>query len=137
MQVKTIEDYKPSPTIPINLWDDYWEDDSVPEGEIQKTFMYVENYDFALEDTKRYLEFLLDFINNNFDLTGVKFWLELYESANKYPNFVGTEYESMLFNRWEVKFENLTHKKADEMLLFLEKSKLKIDDQIFIFYSES
>ena len=131
------EEMTPDPTIPINLWDDYWEDDFVPEGEIQKTFMYVENYEFSLEDTKKYLELLLDFIYNNFDLPNVKMWLELYESAKKYPNFVGTEHECMLFNRWEIKFENLSHKKANEMLLFLEKSNLKFDGKIFIFYSES
>jgi hypothetical protein len=34
--------------IPINIWDDFYDDGFVPEGKIQETFIYVEE-DFPQE----------------------------------------------------------------------------------------
>lgn len=124
-------------TIPINIWDDYWEDDNIPEGEIQETYIYVEDHEMSLEDRKKYLEFILDYVNKHIKLPGVKMWLELYESIKKYPQFVGTELECMLFDRWEIKIQHLSHEKRFYLGIALERAKLKCDGMEFRVYSES
>jgi len=38
--------------IDVNIWDDYYDDDFVPEGETQETYIYIEEYDVFSEDEK-------------------------------------------------------------------------------------
>lgn len=42
-------------TIPINVWDDYWDDEHVPQGKIQSTWIYVEDSEIPPEDKKKYI----------------------------------------------------------------------------------
>ena len=42
--------------IPINIWDDFYDDGYCPEGEIVKTYAYVENYSMDEELKERALE---------------------------------------------------------------------------------
>jgi hypothetical protein len=123
--------------IPINIWDDFYDDGYVPEGEKLETYIYVEDSEISHEKRKECLKILLDFINKNLNIKGVKLWMEFYESRKKYPNLIGTEHEHMLFDRWEIKIEGLTHKKLDDWMTILESSEIKVDDIPFLIYSES
>ena len=69
--------------ISINLWSDYFDDDDVPEGDVQETYMYVEDSDIQIEDAKRYLEYLLDHLNVNVDLGGSTMVLRDFDTKEK------------------------------------------------------
>ena len=68
------EDWKN--TIPINIWDDYYDDGHVPEGYTQNTHIYVEDSDIPEEDKEKILKILLDYIKDNIYLPKTKFKLE-------------------------------------------------------------
>ena len=125
-------------SIPINIWDDYYEDGYVPKDEIQKTYIYVEDSDLSLEFRKECLEFLLDYINKHIVLKGVKMWIELYESRKQYPNLIGTEHEKYMFDRWEIKVENMTHRQREVLVEMLNETvDLTANGIPFNIYSES
>lgn len=123
--------------IPINIWDDFYDDGYVPEGEKLETYIYVEDSDMSQEKRKQCLETLLDYINKNLNTNGIKLWMELYESRKKYPNLIGTEYECTFFDRWEIKLEGLTHERLHEWMKVLENADIKVDGIPFHIYSES
>ena len=124
--------------IPINIWDDFYDDGYVPEGEKLETYIYVEDTDIPQEKRKKYLEILLEYINKNLNTDGVKLWLELYESRKKYPNLVGNpEAEKMFFDRWEIKVEGLTHRRLDTWMKVLENVHIESDGVPFYIYSSS
>ncbi len=124
--------------IPINIWDDFYDDGYVPEGEKLETYIYVENTDIPQEKRKEYLEVLLDYINKNLNTDGIKLWMELYESRKKYPNLVGNpDAERFFFDRWEIKVEGLTHKRLDEWMRILENIDINVDGIPFYIYSSS
>lgn len=124
--------------IPINIWDDFYDDGHIPEGEKLETYIYVEDSDIPHEKRKQYLEVLLDFINKNMDTSGIKLRMELYESRKKYPNLVGNpESEKMFFDRWEIKLEGLTHKRLDEWMRKFKNANISADGIPFHIYSES
>lgn len=123
--------------IQINIWDDYYDDDHVPEGEKQETYIYVENDDLSHDKHKECLQYLLDWMIVNLKLDGVKMWMFFYVSKDKYPKLVGTEHEWCLFDRWEIRVENLTHERREELVEELEKSNLHNDVIPFEIYSES
>jgi len=123
--------------IPINIWDDFYDDGYVPEGEKLETYIYVDNSDIPQEKRKKYLEILIEYINKNLNTNGIKLWMKLYESRKRYPNLIGTEHERMFFDRWEIKLEGLTHKRLHEWMKVLENVDIKVDDIAFHIYSES
>jgi hypothetical protein len=120
----------------INIWDDFYDDSYVPKGEKQETYIYVEE-DFPQEKKKEYLEYLLKYMNEKLSLKGVKIWMEHYDSKKKYPELIGTEHEWCLFERWEIKVENLTHKRLEKLVDELNDANLMIDNLPFHIYSES
>jgi hypothetical protein len=122
--------------VPINIWDDYYEDGYVPEGKIQKTYIYVENYEMSEDMCKHCLEILLQHIQK-ITSTDVKTWIEYYDSKLKYPNLIGTEHESMLFTRWEIKMENLSHKDRHKLVDQLNDLQLTYEGVPIEIYSES
>lgn len=130
--------------IPINIWDDYYEDDYVPEGEKQETYIYVE--DTGIEQDKRrcILEIFLNYLNNNIKLDKDNVKLELYfhDTINDYSEDVVKRAienygETFFFKRWEIKVEGLTHKRLHKLLKQLEKSNLSFENKPFHIYSES
>ena len=129
-------------SIPVNIWDDYLEEDedgSVPEGEKQETNIYIEAdiTELAEEKSKEYLEYLLNYMKENLNLDGVKMEMFFYVGRDKYPNLVGTEYENCLFDRWEIKVENLTHERRYKLVEELEEANLYVEGIPFEIYSES
>jgi hypothetical protein len=123
--------------IPINIWDDYYEDGYVPEGEIQKTYIYVEDTDISLEKRKECLIQLLEYMTSNLIFNNVEFSLFFYDSKVKYPKLVGPEYEDMHYQRWEIRIINLTHDRRIKLVDELNEAKLSIDGIPFEIYSES
>ena len=123
--------------ISINIWDDFYDDGYVSEGEKLETYIYIEDNDMPLEKCKEYLEILLEYINKNLNINGIKLWMELYESRKKYPNLISTEHERMFFDRWEIKLEGLTHERLDEWMNVLENIDIKVNGIPFHIYSES
>lgn len=123
--------------IPINIWDDYYEEGYIPEGEKQETYIYVEDSDIPQEVRKACLEYLLEYINDNLKLDGVKMWMYFYDSKEKYPNLIGTEHECMFFERWEIRVENLTHERRYSLVEELNNAHLSVDKIPFHIYSES
>lgn len=120
--------------IPINIWDDYFEDGFVPEGEKQATYAYVENNEIPLDDQKNCLEVLIKYMSDSLNLKGVDLSIVLYDSKIKYPNI---KEESLHFIRWELIMENLTHKRREGLVEELNNAKLSIDGVSFEIYSES
>lgn len=123
--------------IPINIWDDFYDDGYVPEGEVTKSFVYVEDTDISHDKRKEYLEIFLEYLNNNLNTDGMKIWLSLFEGKKKYPNLVGTDMEQYLYDRWEIRIEGITHKMLHEWMDTLKDVKLEADNIPFRFYSES
>ena len=124
--------------IPINIWDEYYEEGYIPDGEIQETYIYVEDTDIPQEKRHECLKVLLDYMNKNLNLDGVKMWLELYESRKKYPNLIGNpDAEGMFFDRWEIKIEHLTHERRHKLVDELNAANITIDNVPFEIYSES
>lgn len=117
--------------IPINIWDDYYDDGYVPSDEIQETYIYVEDHKMPLDERKKHLEDFLEIIKDMVD-KDVKLWIELYDSKLKYPNLIGPEYETMHFKRWEIKVQHLTHENREKLV-----KKLKNMDTPYNVYSES
>ena len=124
-------------TIDINIWDDFYDDGYVPYGETTESFIHVEDYDIPIDQTKVYLEYLLEYINENLNTDGIKLWLSLYEPKKKYPNLVGSEYDSILFNRWEIRLEGISHKQLRYWIEVFDRTELKLDNSLFRIYSES
>lgn len=125
--------------IGINIWDDYFEDGYVPEGEIQETYAYVEGgRDYLTnEDQKKILELLLNHLKGKKYLEGVEMFIQFYDSKLKYPQFVGTEHEWILFERWEIRFKNLSHEKREILVEGLRTENLKCNNIPLKIYSES
>lgn len=102
--------------IPINIWDDYWDDGYVPKGEKQETHAYVEDSDFPIEIKCKVMEILEEHILLNF------------EKQNEF---------NMIRNDEEIYFKNLTHKTRYELVEFLQQSNLNLFGTKFNIYSES
>lgn len=131
---KELEEEK---SIPINIWDDFWEDGYVPDGEIQETYAYVEDSEISQEDRKKYLEFFLNKLKEMVFLSNVEMKLTYYRSRDEFPSLVGSEYESMLFERWQINFKNLTHENIHKILEILDSEELFVDNHPIRVYSES
>ena len=123
--------------VQINIWDDYYEDNYVPEGKIQETYAYIEAPELEQDEQKVCLENLMQFIIQQKLLPKtVGMAIVFYDSAIKYPNLVGTENVSLLFKRWELRFKYLTHAFRETLVEGLQ-GKLKIFGSTVIIYSES
>ena len=59
--------------IVINIWDDFYDDGFIPEGKIQDTHIYVEEYELDDNGINVIIDMLLDYINDNISLEGVEF----------------------------------------------------------------
>lgn len=128
--------------IPINIWDDFYEDNFVPENEIQQTYAYVEDSDIPHEIQEQYLKFLLNFIQSNIDLNDCKMSLEFHDSKNDYDNetverCINHYGENFFYKRWEIKFKGITHEQLDKLVEELRKANLRFNELPFNIYSES
>lgn len=102
--------------IGYNIWDDYHDDGFVPQGEIQETHGYVEEFDVLTGDDKNAIGDLIHAFLLTLDLTGV----EVKNGGNG-----------------DIAFKHLTHERREKLVDELEKSGLKYNDTPINFYSES
>jgi len=124
--------------IPINIWDDFYDDGYVPEGEKLETNIYIETDKISTEKQREYLGILLEYINKNLNIEDVKLWIEYYDSRNEYPDLIGNpDAENMFFDRYEIKLEGLTHERLNEWMFILEDIDITVDNIPFYIYSES
>lgn len=107
--------------IPINIWDDYYDDGYVPKGEKQETYAYVENYELSTDVCKNALERLYNHIIANNLLADVKVKLAFNNGMK----------------RWEINFTNLTHELREKLVKTFESKNLYSDDKKLRIYSES
>jgi hypothetical protein len=124
-------------SIPINIWDDFYEDNYIPVGEKQETFIYVEDKTLTSETQKACLELIFQFITKNLILEGVKIWMCFYRSKDEYPHLIGTEYEALLFERWQINMEGLTHKRLDKLIDELKQANFSFLGIPYHVYSQS
>lgn len=125
--------------ISINIWDDFYDDGYIPKGKKQETYCYIEEDEdiVPIEKQKKYLEILYEYIIENLNIKGVKIWLNLHEPHRKYPNLLKNSGGIIYPDRWEIRFEGLTHKRLDSWMRMLGNSNIKVDDKQFYIYSES
>ena len=107
--------------IDINIWDDFYDDGYVPEGEVTETFIYVEDGGIPVNKKKEYLEILLGYIKTNLNIEGINLWM----GNSKYSGDP------------QIKLEGITHKRLHEWMDVLDEVKITGDGIPFNIYSES
>lgn len=103
--------------IHLNIWDDFYEDDYVPEGEKQETHAYIEDYFFSDDEKELLMMCFHGYLVENFkeELDGVK----------------------VIDGGSEIYFENLTHRKLWDIMKKLEAIELTFGGIPYNIYSES
>jgi hypothetical protein len=101
------------PEITINIWDDFFDDGFVPEGEIQKTYAYVEEN-----------------CPNNYDEE------DILQAVCQFIQSLGFELKSYIQND-KIIFENITHVMLHKLIVELNKTGLLYNASRIIFTSES
>lgn len=102
--------------IGYNIWDDYYDDGFVPQGEVQETHGYVEEFDVLTEKDKSAIGDLIHAFLLTLDLTGV----EVTKGGNG-----------------DIRFKHMTHERREKLVKELKASGLKYNDTPIKFYSES
>ena len=133
-------------SIPINIWDDFYDDGYVPKGEVLETYCYVEN-DLPFVYRQKVLDFFFEELEKIFKdpkLVDVKIWKDTFDSKIKYPTMTPEKcesadipYDKFHFSRPEIRFQNLTHKKLDILMIVLNNMELKYQGIPLNIYSES
>lgn len=123
------------PLVCLNLWDDYA--DEGPEE--PSTFAYVEHDEIEDARAKELLELLETRLQawafaHDQDITTR---LEMYDSAKVYPSLVGTEHEPLLFKRWQLFVDGLTHVARERFVDHVEKMPLEAKGVRLSLISES
>jgi len=136
-EIKEKNSTKKDSHIPINIWDDYYEDGFVPKGEKNETFIYVEVNEQTFTDIEK--KDILIFLKNKIDSYNfpIKTRIFIYDTKVQYPNLDFEELGLQHWNRPEIRVENLTHKLRLELLELLKESKIEYRNSHFFFYSES
>lgn len=112
-QIKTKQTQKQY--IPVNIWDDYYDDGHVPKGKKQETTIYIEDHDRSINFKNDALKFLLNHILTLKEFKKVVFKL----------------------NKDKIEAINLTHKLRHKLVTQLQQSNLAFNGISFKFYSES
>lgn len=102
-------------SIGINIWDDFWEDGLTPEGEIQETFLYIEEN--ISEKDKR------NIIGNLFTILA---------------RFFNNGKIQCIREDDKIYIKHITHRVLEEEILpYLNNLKLTYNKTSLYFYSES
>lgn len=123
----------------VNIWNDYDGDESVPAGESQETFAYIEGGDLT-DDEKR--DVLLQLQQTIEAIKAPPFSsllcnIKWYDSAAVFPNLVGTEHENCLYKRWQLQMKHLSHRDREQIVEILSQHGLKFNGMSVDVYSES
>lgn len=101
--------------IPINIWDDFWDDGYCPDGEVVKTHAYVENYSMDEELKERAMECFYNYLKT------LDFMNEV----------------TIRLSGDRIYFVNISHKILDNLMAYLDLVELVVDDNVLSIYSES
>jgi len=102
---------------PFNVWDDYYDEESAPKGEIYGvTHGYIEEFDELTEEQKSEISALILDNLKRLDLPGVIL-------------------EKMIDN--DIRFTHLSHERRERLIEELEGLNLKYQGVPIDFYSES
>jgi len=121
--------------IDVNIWDDYYDDDFIPEGKNQETYIYIEEYDVFTEDEK---VFFLSRLKEEIEKLDLDLVLRMseYDTKKEYPD-VDFEANGMVhWSRPEIRLE-ISHEKRHELIGLLTKKDLYVGNKKFNIYSES
>lgn len=118
--------------VPVNIWDDYYDDGYVPEGEKQETHIKIDVEEglIPLGHQKKMLIILLDYMKHNLELNDVIFKLHLRDTTKIYPTLP----KSMHSINWDIRVTGLTHKRREKLIEELKVSEIS---NLYEFYSES
>ena len=127
-------------SIGINIWDDYYDDGYVPNGEIQETYAYVESSKMKGKDED--CKNILDSFKKTLEELAKPEWalefdLHYHDSTKIYPNLVGTEHEWCLYKRWQLGIKHLTHEAREYFVEALKNKQLEYNGMQIDVYSES
>lgn len=120
--------YKEMKYVHVLIWDDFYNDGLEEEDKKFETYIYVRNTNISHNKCKKYLEVLLDYIKINLNIEGVVLYMKFYEAKKDYPNLVGTVYQCILTDQWEIKLEGITRKRLEEWMNVLEKVEIIVED---------
>jgi hypothetical protein len=124
--------------ININIWDDYFEDGCVPEGEVQETYAYIESPDIEKDEEKACLEYLMSYIVKNSLLENdIKMSLVFYDARVKYGSKLAEVFPVCVLTRWDLRFEGLSHEAREQLVAKLQQGNLTYKSDPLIVYSES
>ena len=123
--VKEIKD-SATRVISVNIWDDYYEDGYVPDGETLETFIYVEDTNFSQNERENFLLYLKEKIDSHKLPIDTK--MAIYDTKIEYPNLDFDELQMQHWKRPEIRVYNMEELKLDN---------LEIDNKKFNIYSES
>jgi len=101
--------------IPFNIWDDFWDDGCVPEGDVQETYGYIEEYDVLTDEKKQAIVDHIYHCLQRFDLSGV----EIEKGDDR------------------IYFKHLTHERLERLLRELRLAELAFEGLPIDVYSES
>ena len=118
-------------SIPVNIWDDFWDDGCVPKGHTQNTFAYVESEDFTLTIQKKTMELLCAIIKESKILDESLYHIQTKTYENHWIN------NGEPYKRCKLIFKKITHKQLDKLMKILENNKYFVDNIPVRFYSES
>lgn len=120
--------------ISVNIWDDYHGDNFSNESGIDDTYMYIEtviDYQYQREILNSIVSLAKSIIPQ------AKFELHFNDTTLKYPHFLGTENERLLFKRWQINIKNLSHTNREILVKKLNSLDLYYYEENIKFYSES
>lgn len=122
--------------IQINISDDFYEDDYIPTGKIQSTYMYIESSELDIDNVEKCLLHIKKYIEDYKLLPDSVVTIKYYDSAIDYPK-LAIEMPSMMFKRFELNLTPITHRQLDILLENLRNANLTYNDKNIYFYSES
>jgi len=104
-------------SIHLNIWDDLYEDDYVPEGQKQETHAYIEDSFFSDDEKELLMMCFHGYLVETFkeELEGVK----------------------VIDGGYEIYFKDITHKKLDSIMRKLDSIELTFGGIPYNIYSES
>lgn len=110
--------FKSAFNVPFNIWDDYYDDGFIPDGKIQQTHGYIEEYDFLMFEEK------LEIVNliYNYIVDNCSNILDKVEVA---------------IDAEDISFKHLTHVQREKLVKKLQSSELNYHGLYIEFYSES
>lgn len=125
--------------VSVNIWDDFYEDDFIPPGEIQSTHIYIEeDKDYISDDLQKIiLSSFLDYIYKNLVVEDVLLNLEHYDSKQIYPESYKIHPELFHISRWQIRVSHLSHKRLGEWMEHFDSHSVLIDDMKLEIYSQS